>query len=425
VIARQKLEHVAGAVSPRLGARLVRLRVDRAAAHRRSLDGVVFVGVTGSSGKTTTKELIAAVLSTRLPGTKSTASWNRPSSVARTILDTTPDASFSVVEVSATFPGMVREAAGLLQPSIAVVIKIGREHYPSFRTKEATAAEKGELVAALPADGTAILNADDPHVAAMQAIAPGRVVTFGTSADATMRAEDVSSRWPERLAFTVHYDGRSFPVATRLNGKQWTSAVLAALAVGTVLDVPLEAGIEAVESFEPVPGRMSVVEDDGVTFIRDDWKAPLWTFDQVFEFVREARAARKILVIGTVSSFSDSSSRVYARLAERALTVADEVVFVGSQARHALKARTAAPGALHAFALVREAAEHIRATVREGDLVLVRGGNKVDHLLRVILARQGRVRCWREACRRQIFCDDCRLVAVPGRPSLKGRSRGS
>jgi UDP-N-acetylmuramyl pentapeptide synthase len=218
VIARQKLEHVAGAVSPRLGARLLRRRLDRAAAYRRSLDGVVFIGVTGSSGKTTTKELIAAVLSTRLPGTKSTAS-------------------------------------------------------------------------------------------SMQAIAPGRVITFGASAGATLRTADVSSRWPDRLAFTVHYDGRSFPVATRLNGRQWTSAVLAALGVGTVLDVPIEAGIEAVESFEPVPGRMSVVDDDGVTFIRDDWKAPLWTFDHVFEFVHEARAARKVLVIGTVSSFYDSTSR--------------------------------------------------------------------------------------------------------------------
>jgi UDP-N-acetylmuramoyl-tripeptide--D-alanyl-D-alanine ligase len=74
---------------------------------------------------------------------------------------------------------------------------------------------------------------------------------------------------------------------------------------------------------------------------------------------------------------------------------------------------------------VREAGEHIRATVREGDLVLVRGGNKVDHLLRVILARQERVRCWREACRRQIFCDECRLLAVPERPSLRDRPRGS
>lgn len=415
MIASHKLEHVAGELSPRLVAQLRRRRLDRAAVHRRSLGGVVFIGVTGSSGKTTTKELIAAVLSSRLRGTKSPGSLNRPNTVARTILDTTPADRYSVVEVSATLPGMVREAAGLLQPGIAVVTTIGREHYKSFRTKEATAAEKGGLVSALAGEGTAVLNADDPYVAAMQGIAPGRVLTFGASAVATMRAEGVRSAWPDRLTFTVHYDGRSFPVATRFCGTQWTSAVLAALAVGTSMDVPLEAGIEAVEAFEPIAGRMSVVEDGGVTFIRDDWKSPLWTFDHVFEFVHEARAARKVVVIGTVSDYSGSASHVYARLAERALAVADEVVFVGPQARHALRARAASrTGELHAFPSVRDAAEHVRATVRDGDLVLVRGTRRVDHLLRVILARRERVRCWREACGRIIDCDICRLRGIPG-----------
>jgi UDP-N-acetylmuramoyl-tripeptide--D-alanyl-D-alanine ligase len=309
---------------------------------------------------------------------------------------------------------MVREAAGLLQPRIAVVTTVGREHYKSFRTKEATAAEKSALVAALPDEGTAVLNADDPYVASMRGLARARILTFGTSAGATLRADGVRSAWPDRLTFTVHHDGRSFPVATKLCGTQWTSAVLAALAVGSVMDVPLEQGIEAVESFEPIAGRMSVVEDDGVTFIRDDWKAPLWTFDRVFDFMREARAARRVLLIGTVSDYSGSASRVYARLAERALSVADEVVFVGPQARHALKARTGTyGGALHAFPFVRDAAEHVGATVRNGDLVLVKGSVRVDHLLRVILARRQRVRCWREACGRQIFCDICRLRGVP------------
>jgi UDP-N-acetylmuramyl pentapeptide synthase len=290
------------------------------------------------------------------------------------------------------------------------VTRIGRDHHKAFRTLEAVATEKRALVAALPDDGIAVLNADDPHVIGMAAGFPGRVISFGCAASATLRAENVRSSWPDPLAFTLHAEGRSLPVATRLHGKHTATSVLAAFGAAHAAGIPLERAVETVAAFEPVAARMSPVVVDGVTFIRDDNKAPAWSFDAVLEFVRDARAARKILVVGTISDYPGSSSRMYERLASRALAVADEVAFVGSQSGHVQKLVPGVGGALRTFATVREAAAHFAVDLRDGDLVVLKGSNRADHLLRILLARTTGVQCWRESCHRRAFYDACDLL---------------
>lgn len=146
---------------------LVAIGLAAASRWRRRLTRTTFIGVTGSGGKTTTKDLIAAILSTELRGTKSPASWNHGPALGKTILRTRPRDDFCVVEIATGLPGTVADLAGLVQPSIAVVTAIGADHYTVFRTLEETAAEKRSLVKALPLDGTLVTNADDPHAAAM------------------------------------------------------------------------------------------------------------------------------------------------------------------------------------------------------------------------------------------------------------------
>jgi UDP-N-acetylmuramyl pentapeptide synthase len=396
---------------------LLRAGVAVAQLHRRRLRQTTVIGVTGSVGKTSTKELIAAVLEPELRGTKTPGTDNRLGTVGRTILRTRPDHAFSVVEVAAWFPGSVAEVARLIQPSIAVVTAIGDDHLTAFRNREATAGEKGALVEALADGGVAVLNADDPHVHAMADGFRGRVVWFGESPASTLQAVDVSAAWPDRLRFVLRVDGRTIPVRTRLCGRHWLTAVLAAFGVAYALELPLERAAEQVASFESVTARMSQVHVNGVTFIRDDIKAPLWGFDSVLEFLAEARAGRKILVIGTISDYRGSASRTYVRLARRALSVADELAFVGRNAERAARAQAdARPGALQLFSTVREAAEHFAATARAGDLIVLKGSILADHLGRIALAQIGNVRCWRTACGKEILCDECRLLRVPGRP---------
>jgi UDP-N-acetylmuramyl pentapeptide synthase len=150
---------------------------------------------------------------------------------------------------------------------------------------------------------------------------------------------------------------------------------------------------------------MSGVRQGGVWFVQDDKKASAWSFDPVFEFLAAARATRKVLVVGTISDYPGSTTAAYVRLARRALAVADEVAFVGPQAERVRKL-----DAVLRFATVREAADHFRDSLRDGDLVVLKGSNRADHLRRILLAREREVRCWRESCGKVRFCEDCRLL---------------
>ena len=377
--------------SPRTLAELRKIALDAglaaAAFHRRRLNDVSFVGVTGSCGKTTTKELIAAVIGASLAGRKSPATRNSLTAVGKTVLRTTASDAFCVVEIAAWEPGSVARAARVLAPNIAVVTNIGTDHRQAFRTLEAIAAEKVQLLDAVMAGGTAVLNVDDERVSAMARGFRGDVITYGRSSEATLRAESVRSRWPERLSFTLRAGERSHAVRTRLCGEHWITSALATLGVAAAMNLPLELAADALAAVEPPPARMSPVVMNGVTFIRDDVKAPLWTMDAAFAFLAQARVARKLAVIGTISDYFGSTTRAYRRAAEGALAVADEVLFVGPNARRALNARgDGLP--LHAFETVDGAVAHLRANLRRHDLVLVKG-SETDRLARILQAAVG------------------------------------
>ena len=355
---------------------------------RLILRRVVFIGVTGSCGKTTTKELIEAVLSANFSGTKSPGNDNLPRDMVKRIFLTRPWQKFHVQEIAAAVQGSKVPLEGplrIVRPQIGVVTNIGADHISAFHTVEAIAAEKSKLVAALPRHGVAILNADDPNVLAMQASCAGRVMTYGVARTAMVRAERVRSQWPERLSFTVLYDGQAYPVNTQLCGKHWVSCVLAAIAVGIAMGVPLATVVQAIQATPPFSGRMCPMNQPGeITFIRDDEKAPLWSIAPALEFMKEAHASRKIVVVGTISDYQGNSDRQYVSVARQALDVADRVVFVGPRASKCLKAkRHPDDDSLRAFYSVDAAREYLREVVRAGDVVLLKG-TRGDHLGRLI-----------------------------------------
>jgi aminoacyl-tRNA hydrolase len=345
---------------------------------------VVFIGVTGSCGKTTTKELIAAVLSSRFQGRQSHGNGNLLPGIAKTILNVRPWDDFCVVEIAAAVGGNripLERPLRLVQPQIGVVTNIGTDHLKVFRTMEATAAEKGKLIAALPSHGTAILNADDAHVLAMHTRCAGQVVTYGLAPDAMVRAENIRSSWPERLSFTVLYDGQSRIVYTQLCGAHWVSCVLAAIAVGLAMGVPLDEAVRAIQTVPPFKRRMSPVShSNGATFIQDDFKAPLWSIAPTLAFMKEARARRKIVVLGTISDYQGDPDRIYASVARQALDVADNVVFIGPHARKALRGRRHSQNeTLRAFYCVEAAWDYLQDLWQPGDLVLLKDSDQ-EHL---------------------------------------------
>lgn len=345
-----------------------------------------FIAVTGSCGKTTTKELIAGVLGTRFRGGKSREGYNQHYHTATSLLRVRPSDRFNVQEVGiGKFgAGMIDVALRLIRPTIGVVTAIGSDHVSAFGSIDAIAREKRKLVESLPPHGTAILNADDPRVLAMRAHCAARVLTFGTGARADVRAEAIDAAWPDRLSFTARHGAETARVVTQLCGGHWVAPALAALTVGVAMGMRLADAAVGLRSVPPFANRMEpVVRDDGVAFVFDDAKTPSWTIPATFAFVRQARARRRCIVVGTISDYTGNSDRMYASAAKEALRSADHVVFVGSRASKSLPAgRDGGPASLHAFYAIDSACEHLAGLLRPGDLVLLKG-TPADRLRRI------------------------------------------
>lgn len=387
--------------------------------HRGRLGNTVFIGVTGSAGKTTTKDLIAGILDRHMGGgSKSPGSLNWPNDMVRVVLGARKVTPFCVVEISGHAPGALDVPLKLVQPTVGVVTGIGADHFTAFKSREAIAHEKGKLIRALPANGIAILNADDPLVLAMQANFSGRTITYGVAPTAMLRGDAIQSIWPQRLGLVVHWKGESVHVQTQLCGAHWAPAVLAAVATGVALGVPLPVVAEALAGVVPFEGRMAPVWHRGVAFIRDDWKAPLSSIGPAFEFMRDAHAVRKIIVIGTISDYQGDSTRRYVDVGKMALDVADCVIFVGPRASACLRAKQDSEKELLAFASLRDASTYLNAYLKPGDLVLLKGSHKADHMQRLLIALTGALNCWRTDCGRMQSCETCELLHVASGPAL-------
>lgn len=418
---KRVLDAIAWRVRHVLGDRLVdRAIVKLAHRWRPRLKKPVFIGITGSAGKTTTKELLLGLLSHRGQGVGTSASLNAPPEVAKIILRVRRKHDFCVAELSEAKPGAMDPPLALLQPSVGIVTIVGNDHLAAYDSIDALVAEMAKLVASLPATGTAVLNADDARVLALAANCSARVITYGVSPNAELRAEDISSAWPDRLQMALIRGSEKVRIRTQLCGSHFIPSVLGAVGGGLATGLTLAECAKGIASVAPFDGRMQAVSaSHGVTFIRDDFKAPLWTVEACFKFMKEARAKRKIIVIGELSHVGSKETN-YARQAILAQQIADITIFVGRWAFSVLKTRQSGrEDALHAFSHVRDAADYVNSITREGDLVLLKGTNKRDHLLRIILARSENIACWRDDCGRDSFCNECPHRAKPsGAPAL-------
>jgi len=410
--------------------RRIRARIRDAGRHhlalvrRSTLTRTTFIGITGSAAKTTTKTLSAGILSVHGRCVTSPGSANEHFDIEWTILKTTRRHRFCVVEAGAPEPGYLDKSLRVIRPQIAVLTLIAREHYSAYHSIEAIAAEKSKILEVLPEGGIAILNIDDPLIRSIGERRSGKTIWVGRDEGATIRLLDSQSRWPDPLALRIRFDNTDYELPTRLHGTHLALPVLSALGVAVAAGLRFADAIHALARIEPLQGRMQIEHAEGVVFVRDDWKAPHWSFHAPLEFMRSARAPRKIVVIGSISDSPRSPSQRYAWAAKQALEVAELVVLIGTKSLSALKSNApAGDRSVRAFLSVREAAQFLKAELRGGDLVLLKGTNPQDHLVRLLLDRQRPVQCWEMACRRKEFCGSCpRLyapaAAMPPTPSL-------
>jgi UDP-N-acetylmuramoyl-tripeptide--D-alanyl-D-alanine ligase len=342
----------------------------------RSLPGTTVVGVTGSSGKTTTKDLLAAVLAPLGPTIAPQGSFNNELGLPYTALRADAGTRHLVLEFSARGPGHIAALAAAVPPRVAAVLNVGSAHLGEFGSRAAIAQAKGELVAALPADGVAVLNADDPAVAAMAERTAARIVAFGTDPSATVRAEDVELVGG-RARFTLVAPGGSAAVALQLVGAHQVGNALAAAAVALELGGTPEGVAAALSGATPGSRwRMEVTDrPDGVTVVNDAYNANPESMRAALAALvaiggpRGASSRRRTwAVLGAMGELGDGAAAAHAGVAQTARGLGvDRLVAVGTADY---------PGARR-VADSDAAIELLRAELAPGDVVLVKASRVV------------------------------------------------
>ncbi len=233
------------------------------------------IGITGSSGKTSTKDLLGSVLGAAAPTIAPVGSYNSEVGVPLTVTRVTDDTRFLVVEMGARGIGHIDYLTRIAPPQIGVVLNVGTAHVGEFGSREAIARAKAELVEALPSDGVAVLNADDPVVRAMSDRTEARVVLVGEAPEATIRAEDITVGSDGRATFRAITPAGEATIALRLVGRHHVGNALAVLAVALECGIPLASAATSIAEAGIVSRwRMEVTErPDGVTVVNDAYNA--------------------------------------------------------------------------------------------------------------------------------------------------------
>lgn len=348
--------------------------------------GPLVVGVTGSQGKTTTKDLLAHVLAPGGPVVAPVGSFNNEIGAPLTVLRADGATASLVVEMGARGIGHIATLCAIAPPDVGVELVVGSAHAGEFGSLEATALAKGELVEALTADGLAVLNADDDRVAAMASRTRARVLTFGRSPGADVRAVDVELDDRARARFTLQHAGAAAPVTLRLHGEHQVTNALAAAAVALGTGRALAEVAASLSTAEDLsPGRMQVVERaDGVTVVHDAYNANPDSVRAALKALvgmatTPSGTRRTWAVLGEMLELGPASRDehdVIGRLVVR-LDV-DQLLVVGAGARpiYTGAVMEGSWGEEAAFATdVDDALEFLRPRLRPGDVVLVKSSN--------------------------------------------------
>ncbi|MGY1716921.1 UDP-N-acetylmuramoyl-tripeptide--D-alanyl-D-alanine ligase [Geodermatophilus sp. SYSU D01106] len=321
-----------------------------AEVHRRlAAAGLRTVGLTGSSGKTSTKDLLGQVLAAAGPTVSPPGSYNNDIGLPLTVLDADEGTRFLVLEMGARGVGHIARLCAVARPDVGVVLNVGSAHLGEFGSADVIAQAKGELVEALPGTGTAVLNADDPRVAGMAPRTRARVVTTGRSAGADVRAAGVTLDDAARARFTLVAGGEEHPVALQVVGEHQVANALSAAAAALALGMTPAAVAAALSQATPRSRwRMEVTRRaDGVTVVNDAYNANPESMRAALAALAGLPAGRRVAVLGGMAELGPDAAAEHERLGRDAVAAgADLVVAVGPDAVGVVTGATAA-GARH------------------------------------------------------------------------------
>lgn len=340
------------------------------------------IAITGSAGKTTTKEAVARMLAVRGPVGKTTGNFNNHVGVPLSLLRLPEEARLGVIEIGMNHAGEIRDLARLARPDVAVVTNAGFAHIENFDSIEGVAAAKRELVESLGEDGTAVLNADDPRVIRFAGAHKGPTLTYGLTEAAQVRAEEVELN-AAGVRFRVGNTWFESPVAGRIG----VSNLLAGIAVAGLYGIEPGELVEAARTFEPARMRGARFKHDGILIFDDCYNANPDAVRAMLDVLRDAPAERRIAVLGEMLELGRWAEPLHREVGRYAAVCGiDVLVGIRGVARHLVDAAMdggLAKDAAFFFSDPEEAGSHVKTIARPGDAILFKGsrGTHVERAL--------------------------------------------
>jgi UDP-N-acetylmuramoyl-tripeptide--D-alanyl-D-alanine ligase len=344
----------------------------------RRLWGKPVVGVTGSVGKTTTKEAIAHVLTSRCSVLKSEGNLNNHFGLPLMLLKLEPGQEIAVIEMGMSHAGEIAALAKIAQPEIGVVTVVAPVHLEYFDSVAAIARAKYELIEALPSGGTAVLNADDEYVSQFGRDFKGNVVLYGTRTPADVRAENIESRGAEGSAFDVVVDGARERARLPLIGVHNISNALAAVAVGLDRGIKLCEAVAALATLQPTDKRGQVVQVGNIRVINDCYNSNPKALEAMMDALGAMPAKRRIVVAGEMLELGPAGEQMHRSAGEHiAEKKIDVLVGVRGLAKHMVEAAKAKGISAEFVATPEEAGEWLARETRDGAVVLLKASRGV------------------------------------------------
>jgi len=365
---------------------------------RNRLGEAKFVAITGSTGKTTTKELLASALSARFRVHRSPGNLNNHLGVPLALLACPRDSQVVVLELGMSGPGEIAALTRICRPHVALVTNIRPAHLASFRDLDDIAAAKGELFAVLDPAAVAVVNLDDPHVRLQSYRHEGPRVTFGRAPNADFRLDHVEDRFLPGASFRFRHGAEAHQVRLRIGGSHAAYNALAAVAAAFATGENPADAIGGLESVQPGPGRGRVhhMKDD-VHLLDDSYNSNPAAMASVLETLRhENPTGRKVLVMGDMLELGSRQKTFHHDIGRKAASAGvDVMIGVGPLTRHALEsARRSGVREVHHEKDAAGAAAFVADLLRPGDFVVVKGSRGVglDRVVEELLrrAREGR-----------------------------------
>lgn len=348
------------------------------------------VGITGSAGKTTTKEAVAIALGVGYSVLKSHGNLNNNYGLPLQLLRLEPSHDVAVIEMGMNHAGEIAALARIAMPNWGVVTNVGRAHIENFADGIAGVARaKYELVQALPPDGIAFLNCDDPYVSQFGRDFHGRVIHFGRGPCANLRVDHVENLGPGGVRLVVHAGNDTAVIHLRLLGEHNVTNILAAIAVGLAAEIPLDMAARALEALQPEDKRGEVLTWGGATIINDSYNSNPEALKAMIATLAGMPARRRILVAGEMLELGAESPALHAACGKAAAEAGvDFVIGVRGAASNIVEAARKAKVEAIYLETPEEAGEWLRANLREGDAVLLKAsrGVRLERALQALQA---------------------------------------